>query len=130
MYDARMDARMQALKLNPPAETLGGVIACMSSIFRHKSTGHQVDDESPPVAVGMDLLPRTWNLLPLKSQSFCESCRIYERKQPHRAFSVLLYVPGKSVTFQILVGTGHRKQDVDWMTTSGCDFVGQKAQLL
>ncbi|KAM7389292.1 hypothetical protein PAMP_023278 [Pampus punctatissimus] len=46
---------------------MGGAITCMSSMSWHKSTAGQVDDESPPVAVDVDLLRLTSMLLPLKS---------------------------------------------------------------
>lgn len=49
---------------------MGGVIAC---VFGHKSTEVQVDDESPPAAVHVDLLPRTSVLLPLKYREYSES---------------------------------------------------------
>ena len=35
----------------------------------------------------------------------------------------------ESVTFHCLVGTGHRKQEGEPMTTSGCDFGGDAGEI-
>lgn len=51
---------------SPANAVAGGVNRYMSSVFRYKSTEGQIDDESPRVAVDVDLLPRTSTLLPLK----------------------------------------------------------------
>lgn len=66
----------RGLNLTHPAERMGGVIAC---VFGHKSTEVQVDDESPLVAVHVDLLPRTSALLPLKYREYSESYSTTER---------------------------------------------------
>lgn len=55
----RADRHMQMLKPDLGAERMGGVITCMSGLVGHKSREGQVDDESPPAAVDVDLLQLT-----------------------------------------------------------------------